>query len=87
MAYAADMAQALPLYGPMGGISDEIDKLIQSGLVRQVGESAAVPAGIPVLTIDQLQQKFGTPIYKKWWFWAGTVTVLGGAFLLFRRRK
>ena len=77
------MAQGMLL----SGISEEIDELIRSGLVRPVGESATVPAGIPVLTIEQLRQKFGTPIYKKWWFWAGTATLLGGAFLLFRRRK
>ncbi len=85
IAYAADM-QVMPVYGAMGGISDEIDKLISGGLVRQVGVSAMAPAGVPIVTISDLQKQFGPPLYKKWWFWAGTAVLLGGGFLLFRRK-
>jgi len=71
-----------------GSISAQIDDLISTGRAKQVGVSATIPPGIPVVGIDDLQKLFGAPFYKKWWFWAGIGTLtLGGGYIFLRRKR
>ncbi len=77
-------------YAPALGASvgDRIDQLIQKGFLSQVGTSAIAPTGVPILTIDELESRFASPWYKKWWVLAlaGTA-VVGGGILVFRPRR
>lgn len=68
-------------------IGEEIDKIVAAGRARQVGVVSAVPAGIPIVTLDELLRRF-SPWYKKWWIWAGAGVVLaGGTYFALRRRR
>ena len=51
-------------------VSVRLDELARSGVISQVGTSTAKPEGIPVLTIDQVEDLYARKWYKKWWVWS-----------------
>jgi hypothetical protein len=80
---------AMQTYGAGLGasISEEIAKLVARGKAREIATVAALPAGVPEVSISEAKKLFD-PLLKKWWVWAiaGTV-VVGGAYLVIRRRR
>ncbi len=68
-------------------IGDEITKLVTAGKARQVGVAAALPPGIPEVTLGELNRLFD-PWFKKWWIWAGAgVALAGGTYFAVKRRR
>lgn len=80
---------AMQTYGAgLGGsVSEEVARLVARGKAREVATVATLPAGVREVSIQEAIRLFD-PLLKRWWVWAiaGTV-VVGGAYLVIRRRR
>jgi hypothetical protein len=71
-------------------IGDRVDQLVARGVLQEVAQTSTKPAGVPELSIDEVESKYATPWYKRWWVWAIgglTVTGIGLSVYLIRRRR
>lgn len=80
---------AMQTYGAGLGasISEEIARLVARGKAREIATVATLPTGVREVSVAEAKRLFD-PLFKRWWVWAiaGTV-VVGGAYLVIRRRR